>query len=231
MENVKAREKLNKHQAKTEATLCSVLDAAEEIFVRDGYERAQIETIAAQAGRTKGAIYGHFRSKEDIFFALMERKAKERRAAFLRSTEGASGERQMEVIKKIFLDALEDKNWPILLLEFKLFALRNSDSLQRVRELYQLVYEDVGRRLFPRVGITGKKQKDKAAVGMAILRSLTSTVVLERQFAHVLNQPGITRQALGDIFDFLLDVGEQPGSAPSRRTPRRSRSKVTMDKD
>ena len=70
---------LNKHQVKTEATLRSVLDASERVFVRDGYERAQIETIAAEAGRTKGAVYAHFRSKEDIFFALLERKAKSRR--------------------------------------------------------------------------------------------------------------------------------------------------------
>jgi hypothetical protein len=48
---------LTKHQVKTEATLRGLLDAAETIFVRDGYERAQIETIAAEAGRTKGAVY------------------------------------------------------------------------------------------------------------------------------------------------------------------------------
>jgi AcrR family transcriptional regulator len=76
---------LTKHQVKTEATLRSVLDASERVFVRDGYERAQIETIAAEAGRTKGAIYAHFRSKEDIFFALLERKAKGRRDEFLRA--------------------------------------------------------------------------------------------------------------------------------------------------
>jgi AcrR family transcriptional regulator len=31
--------------------------------VRDGYEKAQVAQIAAAAGRTKGAVYAHFRNK------------------------------------------------------------------------------------------------------------------------------------------------------------------------
>ncbi|WP_263360005.1 TetR/AcrR family transcriptional regulator [Acidicapsa ligni] len=223
MEKVKAPEKLNKHQAKTEATLRCVLDAAEEIFVRDGYERAQIETIALQAGRTKGAIYAHFRSKEDIFFALMERKGAERRDMFLRSAEGASSQRQMEIIKEIFLDALEEENWPILLLEFKLFALRNTASLQRVRELHQLLYESSGRKLFLRIGITGKKKQDKAEVGLAVLRSMPSAIVLERQFSPVLGKPGITREVFEGVFDSLLGASGKRGTASSQKTVKRSR--------
>lgn len=91
---------LNKHQVKTEATLRSVLDASERVFVRDGYERAQIETIAAEAGRTKGAIYAHFRSKEDIFFALLERKAQARRDEFLHAAEGKDVEERLAIVKK-----------------------------------------------------------------------------------------------------------------------------------
>ena len=33
-----------------------LLNAAEEIFVRDGYEAAQLDEIAATAGRSKGAV-------------------------------------------------------------------------------------------------------------------------------------------------------------------------------
>jgi AcrR family transcriptional regulator len=223
MENSKAAAKLNKHQARTEATLRSVLDAAEEIFVRDGYERAQIEAIALQAGRTKGAIYAHFRGKEDIFFALMERKAAERRDAFLRSAEGGSSQQQKNVIKELFLDALEEENWPILLLEFKLFALRNKDASQRVRELYQLLYEDVRRKLFSRIGITGEKQKDEAAVGLSVLRGIPSLIVLERQFNPLLHQHRVVRQVLGNVFDSLLGVEDQPDTSPSRKTSRRSK--------
>lgn len=64
----------NKHQLRTKATLRELLDAAEKVFVRDGFEKARLETISAAIGRTKGAVYAHFESKEDLFIALLERK-------------------------------------------------------------------------------------------------------------------------------------------------------------
>ncbi len=219
MKHAKTPEKLNKHQARTEATLRCVLKAAEEVFVRDGYERAQIETIAAQAGRTKGAIYNHFRSKEDIFFALLEGKAAERRAAFSRSAKDASSQGRVEVLKQLFLDSLEEDHWPILMLEFKLFALRNRTSMQRVRKVNQLLHEDIDRKFFPSLGIAGKRRKQRAAVGLAVLRALPSTIVLERQFNPVLGRSEVAKQVFEGIFDFLLDVEDEPGprGAASRR--------------
>jgi AcrR family transcriptional regulator len=65
-------QKVNKHELRTRETRELLLHAAEKIFVRDGYEGAELGEIAALAGRTKGAIYAHFKSKEDIFLALVE---------------------------------------------------------------------------------------------------------------------------------------------------------------
>lgn len=67
---------LNKHQLRTQETQTRLLDAAEEVFVRDGYEGAQLTKIANVAGRTKGAVYAHFKSKEDLFLALFEHRTR-----------------------------------------------------------------------------------------------------------------------------------------------------------
>jgi AcrR family transcriptional regulator len=222
MKNAETRETLNKHQARTEATLRGVLKAAGEVFVRDGYERAQIETIACQAGRTKGAIYNHFRSKEDIFFALLEQKAVERRAAFVRSAKDASSRSQVEALKKLFLDSMEEDHWPILMLEFKLFALRNKSSKRRVRKLSQLLHEDIDRKFFPKLGIVGKREKQRAAVGVAVLRALPSAIVLERQFNSVLDDAGVARQVFGGVFDSLFEVEEELKTARRKRAAQAS---------
>ena len=195
---------LNKHQVKTEATLRSVLDASERVFVRDGYERAQIETIAAEAGRTKGAVYAHFRSKEDIFFALIERKAKSRRDEFLRSAEGKDIEQRLAIVKKLFLGALQDENWPILMLEFKLLALRNKASLQRVRDLYKLVYEEMGRAVLSGRSISTDKTRKRDLIALSILRGIPSVVILEKQFNPDLISSAVAEQMFERIFDALL---------------------------
>src|ERR1035438_10227337 len=67
-------ETLSKQQLRIKETQTRLLDAAEEVFVRDGYEGAQLDEIAATAGRSKGAVYTHFKSKEDLFLVLFEHR-------------------------------------------------------------------------------------------------------------------------------------------------------------
>ena len=49
-----------------------LIQAASRIFERMGYVDATTERIAREAGVTKGALYFHFRSKEDIFLATLK---------------------------------------------------------------------------------------------------------------------------------------------------------------
>ncbi|MFG2966503.1 MULTISPECIES: TetR family transcriptional regulator [unclassified Streptomyces] len=48
-----------------------VLDAAAEEFAVQGYSRATLNAVAARTGMTKGALYGHFASKEVLACALL----------------------------------------------------------------------------------------------------------------------------------------------------------------
>jgi TetR/AcrR family acrAB operon transcriptional repressor len=56
-----------------QATRTAVLDAAERVFLRRGVARTSLAEIAQAAGVTRGAIYGHFKNKADLFTAMMER--------------------------------------------------------------------------------------------------------------------------------------------------------------
>ncbi|UCD94615.1 MAG: TetR/AcrR family transcriptional regulator [Candidatus Zixiibacteriota bacterium] len=49
-----------------------LIKAAERVFARKGYAGATTEEIARTAGLTKGALYFHFRNKEDVFFAVVK---------------------------------------------------------------------------------------------------------------------------------------------------------------
>lgn len=50
-----------------------ILQAAEEMLVEKGYHETSMEEIAVRVGISKGTIYGHFASKEDLVIALVER--------------------------------------------------------------------------------------------------------------------------------------------------------------
>lgn len=57
-----------------EETQKLILDTAERLFLEKGYDKTSIQDIISQlGGLSKGAIYYHFSSKEDIFVAVAER--------------------------------------------------------------------------------------------------------------------------------------------------------------
>src|SRR4051812_24153278 len=50
-----------------------ILDAAMGVFRRHGFRRSSIEQAAEAAGLTRQALYHHFKSKEALFRAVIER--------------------------------------------------------------------------------------------------------------------------------------------------------------
>lgn len=54
-------------------TRTRILDAAARVFSQDGFNRASLERVAADAGLTKGAVYWHFAGKSDLYLALCDR--------------------------------------------------------------------------------------------------------------------------------------------------------------
>ena len=55
-----------------EAVRRSILDAARELFVTEGYHTVSIRKIAEKIEYSPAALYGYFPSKDDIFYALAE---------------------------------------------------------------------------------------------------------------------------------------------------------------
>ncbi|HEV2769989.1 MAG TPA: helix-turn-helix domain-containing protein [Solirubrobacteraceae bacterium] len=56
----------------TEATRRALVDAARALFAERGYADVATEEIVRQARVTRGALYHHFRGKEDLFRAVFE---------------------------------------------------------------------------------------------------------------------------------------------------------------
>ncbi|HXB15231.1 MAG TPA: helix-turn-helix domain-containing protein [Solirubrobacteraceae bacterium] len=51
-------------------TRARLLEAAAAVYARRGFDGATLDEVAAEAGFTKGAVYSHFGSKENLLLAL-----------------------------------------------------------------------------------------------------------------------------------------------------------------
>jgi AcrR family transcriptional regulator len=58
--------------ARRAQTRARLLEAAAQVYARRGFAGATLEEVASEAGFTKGAVYGHFGSKENLLLALVE---------------------------------------------------------------------------------------------------------------------------------------------------------------
>jgi AcrR family transcriptional regulator len=58
--------------ARKAATRARLLEAAARVYAARGFAGATLDDVAEEAGLTKGAVYGHFGSKDNLLAALME---------------------------------------------------------------------------------------------------------------------------------------------------------------
>ncbi|ETD89872.1 TetR family transcriptional regulator [Rhodobacter capsulatus] len=64
---------MRRSKADAEQTRQNILDAAERLFCTRGIAQTTLEQIAREAGATRGAIYWHFKDKNDVLSGIYER--------------------------------------------------------------------------------------------------------------------------------------------------------------
>lgn len=55
----------------------AILDAAKDLFVRNGYANTSMDAVAAEAGVSKLTVYSHFNDKETLFSAAVVARCEE----------------------------------------------------------------------------------------------------------------------------------------------------------
>lgn len=65
---------MRRRAEKSQASIEALLDVARDGFGRQGYAKVSLESVAAEAQMTKGAVYHHFGSKEALFEAVFRRE-------------------------------------------------------------------------------------------------------------------------------------------------------------
>jgi AcrR family transcriptional regulator len=110
-----------------------LLDAAAKVFTRHGYRGATVDQILAEAGLSKGGFYWNFKSKEELFLALLEDRIDRPIRELAELLESAPADQDMAPeANRRFLAILEREREAILL-EHEYWALAVRDSKVRAR--------------------------------------------------------------------------------------------------
>jgi AcrR family transcriptional regulator len=124
---------VKRRSLRREVTRARLLDAAISVFAAHGYADATIDSIAEAAGLSKGAIYFHFSSKEEVFLTVLWLRVHDEEQR-LRDALDKPVDRPLEHLLRqvVAYLSLDERNasWPPLITEFWSHAGRNP----RVRE-------------------------------------------------------------------------------------------------
>ncbi len=123
-------------ERRLEHTRSLLLDAAEVVFGEKGFTAATLDDIAYAAGYTKGAIYKHFATKEDLFLAVSDRYWRRYFDSFAEVMASATrvGAHELDQIAERWRQLSLDRGaqQAALGLEFTLYLHRNPDARDRV---------------------------------------------------------------------------------------------------
>jgi AcrR family transcriptional regulator len=182
-----------------ERTRDDLVDAADRLFVSGGFHATSLDQIAAAAGYTKGAVYSNFDSKEDLFFAVYERRVAEAEAQMreLFAGDAAAG------LDRIAADTTgrinRDDGWLAAFFEFWAHVIRRPELRGRFAEIHRRVQVPVAGALERVAAAHGVELPDEALRIAVASGAMQIGLALER-----LTQPDVVDEALGVRMGHLL---------------------------
>ena len=89
-------------------TIDKILNAAARLFADKGYENTSIRDIQDQlGGLTKGAIFHHFKSKEEIIHAVLDRQFEQYDAGWMKLLQENKELSGLQKLREMFLASLK----------------------------------------------------------------------------------------------------------------------------
>lgn len=136
-----------------EASRTRILDAATEIASERGYEGTSIGLVSAKCGLPASSIYWHFKDKDDLIAAVIERSFAHVLSAWEMPAEGTARERLVSMVMQIakaLLDSPEFLRLGLMLaLERRPVEPRARAMFMDVRTQMHSTLCTTARELFP----------------------------------------------------------------------------------
>ena len=125
-----------------------------------------------------------------------------------RSAESATIEGNMAALRLFYLNLAKDQEWALLILEFKLFAIRHPESKKRLQSLFAgAISQNDEKRLANVLGPAGKGKNALSRVAaIQTLQPVLSALVLEARLETAFSREDVVRKVVGRIFDALMEV-------------------------
>ena len=120
-----------------EQTRQELLTAAEACFVTRGFHATSVDQVAERAGYTKGAVYSNFTAKEDLFFAVYERRVEQVLTEVAPGLRQGGLEHAFDSLATATIDRRDrDDGWLAVFFEFWGHVVRHPELRERFAAIH-----------------------------------------------------------------------------------------------
>jgi AcrR family transcriptional regulator len=136
-----------------------LMKSAARVFARRGLQQASIDEVTEDAGFTKGAFYANFKSKEELFLAMLDERFTQRIEDIERviADEG-SGPEKARRAGDVFVQRMRaDAEWERLFFEFASYAARDEDFREELLTRYGSMRDRIAAALQGHADEVGKE--------------------------------------------------------------------------
>jgi AcrR family transcriptional regulator len=159
-----------------------LLDAAARVFAERGYHGVSVEAVAEAAGFSKGAVYWHFTSKEDLLVSLLEDRCQQQLKAVrqLLAIPMPLADRFRQVAQASFPPEQEQRAWCLLFIELWAQAMRDPRLRPKFAGLYAATRATVAELIEQEADRLGIRLATPGAEIAAGLLALGDGLMLQR---------------------------------------------------
>jgi AcrR family transcriptional regulator len=120
-----------------EQTRQELVVAAEACFVTRGFHATSVDEVAERAGYTKGAVYSNFAAKEDLFFAVYERRVERVVTEVAPGLRQAGAQQALDWLATTTIERRDhDDGWLALFSEFRGHVVRHPELRERFAAIH-----------------------------------------------------------------------------------------------
>ena len=180
---------------KRERTRGLLIEAAAGVIAERGYERTSLEEVARRAGMSRGAIYGNFKDREELFMAVVTDRWTLPPSPF---AEGRSLAVQMRHLGHgVAALARERRRMAVAAVSFQLYALTHEEMRARLEAQNAEIYRQQARALV--ASIRADELPMPPDVFVKVIHALIEGLTL----THFLTPDLITEEVIVAAFEAL----------------------------
>ncbi len=177
------------------------MDAALKVFIHKGYSASRMVDIVEKSGLSKGAIYHHYSSKQELFLSLIDHWEGQLFPDFSGLITETSAAENLRAMAREISHTFDNQRF-VFMAELEFWAMANRDEKirQRIKGLYKRILSLIEKIIEKGISYGEFKKVEPGIAALAVMTALQGVI----WFGILEDQSYSASEYLETTMDFII---------------------------